>query len=184
MNLRNVFASVALATIVSVPFIADAKLAKTGDAVAHVNATGPAGLTITGTSTEVSVSDDGTTVTVDVKLGNITTGIKLRDKHTKNYLEVETYPSAKLTVPRASLKFPEAGKEVSADASGTLSLHGQTKDLKFHYTAKKDGDTITVHALSAPLTLTDYGIKVPSYLGVTVKPDVTVDTDFQVKDAS
>jgi polyisoprenoid-binding protein YceI len=181
MMTRRLFATLALALTIAVPLVADAKLAKTGSAGARFKALGPAGLTVNGTTNDVSVADDGTSVTIEVQLGAIQTGISLRDKHTKNYLEVETYPSAKLKVARASLKFPEAGKEVSGDAKGSLTLHGQTKDVTFHYTAKKDGDTISVKG-GTGLNINDYGIKTPSYLGVAVKPDITIETEFQAKD--
>jgi polyisoprenoid-binding protein YceI len=181
MITRRSFAAFALAVTIAIPLVAHAKLAKTGDATGRFRASGPAGLSITGSTSDVAVSDDGAQVTVEVKLGALSTGIALRDKHTKNYLEVDTYPSAKLTVPRASLKFPDPGKEVSGDAKGSLTVHGQTKDVTFHYSAKKDGDTISVKG-SVPININDYGIKTPSYLGVSVKPDITIETDFRAKD--
>ncbi len=181
MIARRLFVALALTLTFAVPVVADAKLAKTGTAAARFRASGPAGLSITGTTSDVSVNDDGTTVTVEVQLGAISTGISLRDKHAKNYMEVDTYPSAKLTVARSALKFPAAGADVSADVKGSLTVHGQTKDVTFHYTAKKDGDTISVKG-SAPFNINDYGIKTPSYLGVSVKPDMTIETEFQAKD--
>ena len=181
MTTRRAFAAFALALTIAVPLVAHAKLTKTGDAVGRFKASGPAGLAINGTTTDVAVSDDGTQVTVEVKLGAIQTGITLRDGHTKKALEVDTYPSAKLTVPRASLKFPDAGKETSGDVKGNLTIHGQTKEVTFHYSAKKDGDTISVKG-NAPIKIDDYGIKPPSYLGVSVKNDVIIETEFQAKD--
>ncbi len=184
---RTAFAALALVTfgaLALVPAVADAKLSKTGDgAIGRVRAAGPAGLSIVGTTSDVSVADDGTTVVVDVKLDALSTGISLRDKHAKNYLEVATYPSATLKVARAALKFPEAGKSAEADAKGSFTLHGQTKDVTFHYSAKRDGDVFSVKG-TLNVNMTDYGIKTPSYLGVGVKPDVVIETEFKAKDAS
>jgi polyisoprenoid-binding protein YceI len=129
----------------------------------------------------MTVADDGTTVTITVPLGNLTTGIDLRDKHTKNALEVDKYPTTTLAVARSALKFPAAGAESSGDAPGKMTLHGTTKDVTFHYAAKLAGDTISVTG-STRININDYGIKAPSYLGVSVKPDVDINTTFQAKD--
>ncbi len=183
MKARSILAFATLALALAIPGVADAKLAKTGNAKGAFHASGPAGLAINGTTSEVDVTDDGTTVSVVVKLGAISTGIGLRDKHTRNYLEADTYPTATLKVPRASLKFPAAGKESSGDAKGTMTIHGVTKDVTVHYSAKLDGDTFSVKG-NVALNINDYGIKTPSYLGVAVKPDITVDTEFQAKDTN
>src|SRR6185436_13278055 len=126
---------------------------------------------INGTTSDLSVADDGTTVTITVPLSNISTGMSLRDKHTKEYLEVQTYPNAELKVARSALKFPAAGAESSGDARGTMKIHGQTKDVTFHYSAKQDGGVIAIKGTTR-VNMNDYGIKTPTYLGVSVKPDV------------
>ena len=170
-----------LLAMVTYSLVAAARLNKTGASSTSFKVAGPAGMTIEGKTTEMSVADDGTTVTITVPLGNINTGIGLRDDHTKKALEVDTYPTTTLKVARAALKFPAAGAESSGDAKGTLTLHGQTKDVTFHYTAKLDGDTYAVQG-NARINVDDYGVKRPSYLGVTVKPDVDITTSFQAKD--
>jgi polyisoprenoid-binding protein YceI len=161
----------------TISLVAAAKLSKTGSATASFHATGPAGLSIDGKTTEVEVKDDGTTVSIVATLTNIDTGMGLRDKHTKEALEVTTYPTAKLDVARSALKFDTG----SGDAKGKLTVHGQTKDVTFHYDAKKNGDTLDVTG-KVDINVDDYGIKRPSYLGVTVKPDITINTTFSAKD--
>jgi polyisoprenoid-binding protein YceI len=163
--------------------VAAAKLNRTGDASTSFKAAGPAGLTIEGKTAEMTIDDDGTTITITVPLGNINTGIPLRDEHTKKALEVGTYPSTTLKVARAALKFPAAGAESSGDAKGQLTLHGQTKDVTFHYVAKLNGDTYDVKG-TARINVDDFGVKRPSYLGVTVKPDVDLSTAFLAKDVN
>jgi polyisoprenoid-binding protein YceI len=161
--------------------VAAAKLGRTGAATTSFKAAGPAGLSIEGNTAEMTVADDGTTLTITVPLANLDTGIGLRNEHTKKALEVGTYPTTTLAVARATLKFPAAGAESSGDARGSLTLHGQTKDVTFHYSARLDGDTVSVKGTSK-INVDDFGVKRPSYLGVTVKPDVDVVTAFQVKD--
>jgi polyisoprenoid-binding protein YceI len=171
----------ALLAMVTFSLVAAAKLSRTGDATTSFTAAGPAGMNIVGQTKDMAVADDGTTVTVTVPLANLTTGIELRDKHTKNALETGTYPNVELKVARSALKFPAGGAETSGDAPGKLTMHGQTKDVTFHYSAKLDGDTLSVKG-SAQINLNDYNIKPPSYLGVSVKPDVGIATAFQAKD--
>ncbi len=96
----------------------------------------------------------------------------MRDK----YLEVGKYPSAELVVPKSALRIP-TNAETSGDATGTMKLHGRTKSVSFHYFARPDGSVIHV-AGTVRVNIRDYGIDVPSYLGVTVKPDVDVEVHF------
>ena len=171
----------ALLAMLSFSLIAAAKLNKAGGSSTTFHAAGPAGLNIDGTTSEMTVADDGSSVTITVPLANLKTGIDIRDEHTKKALEVGTYPTVTLKVARSALKFPAAGAESSGDAKGSMTLHGQTRDVTFHYSAKLDGDTFTVKG-STSVNVDDFGVKRPSYLGVTVKPDVKIDTSFQAKD--
>lgn len=138
---------------------------------------GAGGLKFSGKTSEVTTSQDGDKFVVKVALKKLDTGIGLRDDHmTKKYLEVEKYPDAQLTVARSALKMPESG-ESSGEATGTFALHGKTKDLPFKYKATKGGAGIEVEG-SLKLNFTDFGVEVPNYLGITVKPDVDVVAKF------
>lgn len=162
-----------LAALSLAPLAADAKLAASGTSSVAFSAAGPAGLKIAGTTADFGVSEDSGNVTITVPLKNLTTGIGLRDKHMREkYLEVGKYPDAVLTVSRASLKVPGAG-----DATGNVKLHGKAKDLPFHYDTRRDGQVIKVTG-SLRLNMKDFGIEVPTYMGVTVKPDVDVTVSF------
>lgn len=161
--------------------VASAKLAKAGGANAGFKAAGPAGMNIEGSTSEVGVGEDGSNVTVIVGMSGLSTGISLRDKHMKEYLETEKYPTAELRVAKSALKVPGAGASSSGDARGSMKLHGTAKDVTFHYTAKNDGGVINV-AGTTRVNMNDFGIKTPSYLGVSVKPDVDISTKFAAKD--
>lgn len=170
-----------LLTLATFTLVAAAKLSKTGSSTTTFHAAGPAGMNIDGSTSEMNVADDGSSVTITVPLANIKTGLELRDKHTKDAIEADKYPTVTLKVARSALKFPAAGAESSGDARGSMTLHGTTKDVTFHYSAKADGDTLTVKG-NTTVNVDDFGVKRPSYLGVTVKPDVRIDTSFQAKD--
>ena len=178
---RSWLTAAVLLSLSTFALVAAAKLSKTGTSTTTFKAVGPAGLNIAGTTSDMSIADDGTTVTITVPLANISTGISLRDKHTRNALEVDKYPNVTLAVARSALKFPADGADSSGDAKGSMTLHGTTKDVTFHYTAKRAGSTYTVSG-STTINVDNFGVNRPSYLGVTVKPDVGIDTAFQAND--
>jgi polyisoprenoid-binding protein YceI len=157
-----------------------AALSQASDPRVTFDASGPAGMKIQGTTAELSVADDGANVVTTVPLGNLSTGIALRDHHMKEkYLEVPKYPAAVLTIPRSALKFPHGGEALSADVAGTMQLHGQTRPVTVHYDAKSDGASFTVRG-TFHVNMNEFGITVPVYLGVTVKPDVDVSASFHI----
>ena len=158
---------------------------KTGDSVATFTGKGPAGFKIEGKTKSVDVKDDGKALTVVVSLKDLETGIDLRDKHMREkYLEVEAHPSATLTVPLNAVTWPEDGKTAESDEKnlpkGTFALHGKSKEISFKYKITNSGGTYTVVG-EAPVNFNEYDVKVPSYMGITVKPDITVLATFSVK---
>jgi polyisoprenoid-binding protein YceI len=139
------------------------------------------GMTIEGTTSALNVVEQDGGVAITVPLANLTTGISLRDSHMRDkYLEVRKYPNAVLTVARAALQLPAAGAQGSGDATGTIQIHGQTRPCTVHYEAGADGSGFSVRG-KLRVNMNDFGITVPSYLGVTVKPDVDVTASFRVE---
>lgn len=180
MKLRTLSASVTAGlALLALAGVADAKLTKSGDARIAFTAVGPAGLKFEGVTKDVSINDDGTTVTIVVPLANLATGIDLRDRHMKDkYLEVAKFPTAELAVPKASLKL-DGGE---GDAQGTFKLHGVSKPVSFHYNLTKSGDKAWTVEGKAKVNMKEHGVEVPNYLGVTVKPEVDVVAKFEAKD--
>jgi polyisoprenoid-binding protein YceI len=165
--------------IVATTALAGAALSKPSDVKVKFIASGPAGLKIEGTTSDLDVADDGTNIVLTVKLANVDTGIAIRDKHTKECLEVEKYPDTKLTVARSALKLPAAGDKSSGDSPATLKLHGKDLPTSVHYDIKGDGSAFLVDG-KLHINIKDAGITAPSYAGITVKPDVDVDVHFRV----
>ncbi len=160
------------------PFAADAKLGASGTASISFAANGPAGMRIVGQSSDLSIADDAQNITVTVPLGNLKTGIDLRDRHMREkYLEVGKYPNAELVVAKSALKMPASGGDSQGDATGTMKLHGKTKNVSFHYIARKEGTAMKVGG-TVHIDMRDYGIEIPNYMGVTVKPEVDVEVKF------
>ncbi|MDP8998506.1 MAG: YceI family protein [Myxococcota bacterium] len=143
-------------------------------------ASGPAGMKIEGATSDLQVADKVDDIVITVPLANLTTGIGLRDKHMKEkYLEVQKYPLATLRVVRNSLKLPSADDKIETDVPSTINIHGQVRPATVHYEVKRDGTTLVARG-RLHINITDFGITVPSYLGVTVKPDIDVTANFRV----
>jgi polyisoprenoid-binding protein YceI len=160
--------------------LAHAALSGPTDSQVTFRASGPAGMSIEGTTTELAFADQGDNIVITVPLANLSTGISLRDRHMKEkYLEVPKFPSATLTVARSALKLPAGEAGVEADVPTSVMLHGKTRPLVVHYQVKKDGANLSTHG-KFHIDMRDFGIAVPSYLGVSVKPDVDVSANFRV----
>jgi polyisoprenoid-binding protein YceI len=163
----------------ALPGVVLAALQASGAKVAF-QCTGPGGMHFTGTGSELSVLDKETSLVVSVPLGNMTTGIGLRDTHMREkYLETDKYPTAELSVPKGALQFPADGSRTEGDAAGTLLLHGTSKPVSFHYQATRRGGATDVSA-EAHINMNDFDIHPPNYLGVTVKPPVDITVTFRL----
>lgn len=179
MNSRYVLGMAAAITIATTPAAA---ALRSSSGTASFTALGPAGMKIHGTTPNVSVSESNQMVLVRVGLSNLDTGISLRNRHMREkYLEVSKYPNAELVVKRSELKFPEEGKDSKSSASGTLTIHGKSRTVNFNYDAKRSANTIDVNG-SVRVDIREYGIAEPSYLGLSVKPNVDVAVHFTAGD--
>lgn len=171
--------SLTVCAALAVTVAAEAKLTSTGSSSVEFKAVGPGGLKINGKSNVVQVADDDKTITVTVPLGNLDTGIGMRNTHMKDkYLEVSKYPNAVLSVTKPGAGYPAGG---SGEATGTMTLHGVSKPVKFHYDVKKEGAEYAVSG-TVRINITDFKIEQPSFAGATVKPDVDVAVSFRAKE--
>jgi polyisoprenoid-binding protein YceI len=168
-----------LLCLLSLSAASHAALSSPTEAKVTFQVSGPAGLKIEGTTNELKVTEDGSNLILSVPLANLSTGIALRDKHMKNDLEISKYPEASLTIARSVLQVPASGASSEADVSGTLTLHGQTKPVSVHYDARADSGVLLAHG-KIHFSMSDFGVVVPSYLGVTVKPETDVNANFKV----
>jgi len=149
-----------------------------GEPSAGFRGHGPGGFSLEGQTHQLRLEDDGARLKILVPLAGLQTGISLRDRHMREkYLEVERYPDAVLEVAWSALRLPADGQTTDGTAPGKMTLHGQTHDVQVAYRISHSGARYQVSG-RLPLKMTDYGISVPSYLGVTVKPDVEASASF------
>jgi polyisoprenoid-binding protein YceI len=139
-------------------------------------ATGPAGFKINGQTSSLEVKVDGEMVLLQVPLDTVDTGIELRNRHMKEkYLQTATFPKAELKVAKSLLKEGKGQK-----GTAHFVVHGEDKEVTVSYDVTKVGEGLEVKG-SFDINLKQHGIDIPSYLGVTVKPDVKVTAAFVVK---
>ena len=67
-------------------------------------------------------------------------------------------------------------------ASGTLSLHGVSREIQFPIRAREEGDAVLL-AGQLPVKMTDYGIRIPRFLFLTVEEEVMVSFEVTAKRA-
>jgi polyisoprenoid-binding protein YceI len=139
----------------------------------HGKGTGPAGT--------LTVTDHDVTGSVAVDLASLQTGISLRDRHLKEeYLQVDRYPQARLTLSHLDIsRLPEgaAFAAVAIPFEGTLLLHGVEKPVSGQAKVSRNDSRIAVSAQFS-ITLGDFGVGVPKYMGITVAEKVDVKAAF------
>jgi len=166
----------ALALLLALPILAATKIS--GEPTAGFHGRGPGGFSLEGKTHELKVEDDGSVLKFTVPLAGLQTGIGLRDRHMREkYLQVDKYPDAVLELPWSSVKLPSDGQTSDGTAPGKMTLHGKTQDVQVKYRITRTGNRYQVTG-NVPVKITDYGIETPSYLGITVQPDVDVSAIF------
>jgi polyisoprenoid-binding protein YceI len=120
--------------------------------------------------------------TFAVDLQTLDTGIGLRNEHLrKNYLEVDKgsgYDQA--VVSEIELKgLNPSAPEGKGTFTGSLTLHGVKKAVAGSVDVRPAGGGLRVKA-SFPVSLSDYGIPEPRYLGIGVRNTVQVEVAFAV----
>ncbi|MFI5007666.1 MAG: YceI family protein [Solirubrobacterales bacterium] len=139
----------------------------------HGKGTGPDGT--------LTVKDSSVSGSMSVDLTSLETGIGLRDRHMKeNYLQVDRYPRAVLTLRPLDSKLVPSGVAsgpVNVPFEGTLLLHGVEKPVAGHARISRDADQVTANAVFS-IKLGEFGIDVPKYLGITVAEKVEVKATF------
>lgn len=134
----------------------------------------------TGPEAKFQLEADKLSGTAEFELAKLDTGINMRNEHMKDkYLQVKDHPKAKLTLtdvavdPAFATALTNSGEK---PFKGKLLLKGQERDVSGNYTAKNG----LVQA-KFQIKLTEFGIEIPSYLGVTVAETVDVSVDLALK---
>jgi polyisoprenoid-binding protein YceI len=140
---------------------------------------------IEGTTKDIQFQDfvwkeDGLTGKVQVSLLNLQTGMGLRDKHLREYLETEKYPHAVLDIK----SFPV--KEGTVEKEADLTLHGVTKKVLVKANWEKlPTDRDWKLSAAFDFELPDYNVETPSFKNITVgnRVSITMNSELQKPEA-
>ena len=138
--------------------------------------------TAVGRSNEISglMTVAGTTVPVvdiEVQVASITSDESRRDgQFVGRIMSADEFPTATftLTQPIELGAVPTDGANVTASATGNLTLRGVTNEVTFDVTAQANGEQIGVLG-SIPVLFSDYGIDNPSFGGVKTEDNGLVE---------
>ena len=130
---------------------------------------------------KLEVKDNAASGDLSFDLNTLKTGIDMRDRHMKEkYLETGKFPQAKLTfaswpVPEAILKGP--GEMGDVPLKAMLTLHGETKPIEGKLKLRRRDATVSGDA-EFTIKISNFGIAIPSFTGITVAEDVAVAVNF------
>ncbi len=165
---------------------AEVKMTLTPDSSADFSAIGKPGfLRINGEGGKpqgsLTLDGDARLVSADVRvpLTDLKTGIDLRDQHMKEkYLEVAKYSDA--TFHAGDVKLPGNGLPKTVKVPGSLTIHGVTKPVELELSLSRDGNAVSGET-DFEVKLSDFGIDIPSFMGVTVAETVKIHSKFKAK---
>lgn len=150
----------------------------------------PALLKVKGFTKEMSAVLDLTDGTASgefkVPLKNLDSGIELRDDHMKNkYLAIGQFPDATLKIDALkidTLKTGSQGEKLrnTIPFSGAFTLHGVTKQINGDAEIENRSAHYTVTA-KLNIKLSDYGIEIPRYSGITFADNVDIKVQFEAE---
>jgi YceI-like domain len=144
---------------------------------------GTAGLQVEGVTHELLFTKREGDLVFRVPLAGLDTGIGLRNRHMRGYLDVTSFPDAELHVARKGVAFPSPGKTVESDTRGTFILHGVSRPCSIHYQVEQgQPGEYRVHGTTR-IDIRDFGIAVPAW-GVRIDPAVGIQVDFTLRDPS
>lgn len=178
MQRKKIAVSGFIGLVLGIAASASAALSSAGESTVKFEAQGPAGMKINGVSGGIHAIEADGKIKIVAPTTEFRTGIGLRDKHTREYLEAEAHPQATLVIDRAKIALP-AGSPSTGTLTGDLTLHGVTHPAAVSYRIAKAGADYQVHG-TLDVKIADYKIKKPCYLGVCVGDDVKIVADFGV----
>lgn len=182
---RSRLAAAALLAALALPFAADAAVTVTGKPKVSFFATGSPGfLDIEGETSKITAADDGARLTFTVPMTSVSTGIDMRDEHMNNeYVQVAQFPNAVLAFDKAAVTWPTAtGEKKEGTVKADFTIHGVTKPVDVTYTNARTKTGYRVNA-KFNFDVSQHGIAIPSYLGVTVDPKMRTEVTLDLVDA-
>lgn len=112
---------------------------------------------------------------IEVSMGDLFSDNKKRDEHMQEALESSSFPKAVFDVKEVVAKGGD-----NYTLKGTMNLHGVAKPMSFEGIISDEGNKVRIKALSS-LKMTDFGIKPIKMMFLTVRDQVDVSVDLELK---
>lgn len=124
----------------------------------------------------LSMEETATTLrgAIEVSMADLISDNKKRDTNMQETLESDTFPKAVFEIKEVS------AKGASHLLKGTMSLHGVTKPMSFEGTIVQEGSKVRIKA-SSMMKMSDFGIKPPKMVFLTVRDQVDLSVDVMLK---
>lgn len=106
---------------------------------------------------------------IRVAARTLRTGVDGRDSNMREHLDTEHFPELRYTIERfvpAADGIDVAKQTARGEVRGTMTIRGQTRPFAMPVAVAVDPQRRVVVTGQAPLRLSDYGVPVPSQLGV------------------
>ena len=115
---------------------------------------------------------DVSDLTVSADATKFVTGNSLRDSTVQNVMDTGKFPTARftMTTPLQLAHAPVAGERITENLKGDLTIHGVTRHVTVHTTARWDGSRIQVIG-EMPFTLAQYDLHVGTIPGIAQHDD-------------
>ena len=131
----------------------------------------PSFLNIEGTTTTLSLGDDGTTLQFTVPMKTVDSGIARRDQHMRDkYVHVETTPDAMIVFNKNDIAWPaEGAKDALGKVTGTFEVRGIAQPAEITYQVSRTKRGYRVKA-QFHYDCTKHNITIENYMGITIDP--------------
>ncbi len=118
-----------------------------------------------------------------VPLAAMDTWNGLRNKHMRNAFEADKFPNITFKFSSAAATTePLSETPLAVELKGLWQMHGVTREIVLPVKLEKVRGTDVVHVQGDFfLSLKDYNVKVPSFLGLKVEDRVSVHLNFNLK---
>jgi polyisoprenoid-binding protein YceI len=118
-----------------------------------------------------------TAATVSVDLASVATDSGQRDNQFRTrVVDVERFPTADFALTRpVPLGGLDVGATIAVALTGTMTLHGTTRDVTLPATVERTAEDAVTITGSLPLTWSDYGVQAPDLGFVSVEDAGTIE---------
>lgn len=163
------------------PYEAPAQTYETDSGYAEFEAKAPLN-SYTGKSNELEgkINLEQPTVSFQLSVKTIKTGIDKRDRDMYELLEVEQYPLVKFEGKLTSDFSKDSDAKQKVTASGDFTLHGVTQSVDIEGTLQNTSEGLKVEA-SWPTMISDYNVEQPSILFYEVEDKHVISIEAVLK---